>query len=165
MYKIIIGDKTFAIEVKGNSIELDGKQVPLDLVQISSQKYHLLLNYKSYNLELVSQNIESGEVAVKVNNTLVKVLVKTALAELLSKMGLNNNNVAHTKDIGSPMPGLILDVVVNEGDEVSKGDKLLVLEAMKMENIIKSPGSGKIKSIVVKKGDSVDSGQKLIHFE
>jgi len=56
-------------------------------------------------------------------------------------------------------------VVVNEGDEVEQGDKLLVLEAMKMENIIKSPGTGKIKSIVINKGDSVDSGQKLIHFE
>ena len=165
MYKIIIGDKTFAIEVKDNKIELDGKPVPLDLVQISDQKYHLLLNYKSYNLEVVSKNSQSGEVAVKVNNRLVKVIVKTALDELLSKMGLNNNHAAQTKDIGAPMPGLILDVVVNEGDEVTKGDKLLVLEAMKMENIIKSPSSGKIKSVVVKKGDSVDSGQKLIHFE
>ena len=165
MYKIIIGDKTFEIEIKDNEIELNGKPVNLDLIQTGSQKYHLILDFKSYNLELVSQNNKSGEVAVKVNNILVNVVVKTALDELLRKMGLNNNNAGPTKDIGAPMPGLILDVVVNEGDEVVKGDKLLVLEAMKMENIIKSPNSGKIKSIVVKKGDSVESGQKLIHFE
>jgi biotin carboxyl carrier protein len=165
MYKIIIGDKSFGIEIEDNNVAIDGKPVDLDLSQLGPNKYHLLLNYKSYNLEIVSQDSKSGEVVVKVNNRVVKVVVKTALDKLLSKMGLNNNNVAHAKVVGAPMPGLILDVVVNEGDEVVKGDKLLVLEAMKMENIIKSPGSGKIKSIVVNKGDSVDSGQKLIHFE
>jgi len=165
MYKIIIGDKTFGIELKDNMVELDGKPVSLDLSHLGSNRYHLLLNYKSYNLEVVSQNKETGEIAVKVNNNVVKVVVKTALDELLNKMGLNNNSVAHTTHVGAPMPGLILDVVVSEGDEVKKGDKLLVLEAMKMENIIKSPGSGKIKSITISKGDSVDSGQKLIHFE
>jgi biotin carboxyl carrier protein len=165
MYKIIIGDKSFNIGIEDKRVEIDGKAVDLDLSQLGPNKYNLIFNYKSYNLEVVSQDKHSGEVAVKVNNRLIKVVVKTALDKLLSKMGLNNNNVAHTKDIGAPMPGLILDVVVKEGDEVVKGDKLLVLEAMKMENIIKSPGSGKVKSIVVSKGDSVDSGQKLIHFE
>ena len=165
MYKIIIGDKTLGIEINDDKVELDGKPVSLDLSQLGPQKYHLLINYKSYNLEVVSHNKKSGEIAVKVNNRVVKVVVKTALDELLNKMGLSTNNVGLTKDIAAPMPGLILDVVVNEGDEVEKGDKLLVLEAMKMENIIKSPGTGKIKSIVINKGDSVDSGQKLIHFE
>ena len=165
MYKIIIGDKNFGIEINDNKVEIDGKPVEIDLSQLSQNKYHLLLDYKSYNLEVVSNNKKSGEITVKVNNRVVKVEVKTALDELLNKMGFSTNNVGHTKDIAAPMPGLILDVVVNEGDEVEKGDKLLVLEAMKMENIIKSPGSGKIKSIVINKGDSVDSGQKLIHFE
>ena len=165
MYKIIIGDKTLSIEIKDDKVELDGKPVSLDLSKLGPNKYHLILNYQSYNLEIVSHNKNTGEITVKVNNRVVKVEVRTALDELLKKMGFSTNNVGHTKDIAAPMPGLILDVVVNEGDEVEKGDKLLVLEAMKMENIIKSPGSGKIKSIVINKGDSVDSGQKLIHFE
>ena len=165
MYKIIIGDKNFGIEINDNKVEIDGNPVEIDLSQLSSNKYHLLLDYKSYNLEVVSKNNKTGEIKVKVNNRVVKVEVKTPLDELLNKMGFSTNNVGQTKDIAAPMPGLILDVVVNEGDEVEKGDKLLVLEAMKMENIIKSPGSGKIKSIVINKGDSVDSGQKLIHFE
>ena len=165
MHKIIIGDKNFNIEINDNKVELNGKPVNIDLAQLGPHKYHLLLNYKSYNLEVVSQDKKSGEITVKVNNRPVKVVVKTALDELLKKMGINNNNVSQAKFIGAPMPGLILDVIVSEGDEVQKGDKLLVLEAMKMENLIKSPGSGKIKSIVVNKGDSVDSGQKLIHFE
>ena len=165
MYKIIIGDKTLGIEINEDKVEIDGKPVSLDLSKLSLNRYHLLLNHKSYNLEVVTHNKKSGEITVKVNNRVVKVEVKTALDELLNKMGFSTNNVGRTKHIAAPMPGLILDVVVSEGDEVEKGDKLLVLEAMKMENIIKSPGSGKIKSIVINKGDSVDSGQKLIHFE
>jgi biotin carboxyl carrier protein len=165
MYKIIVGDKTFNISLEGHDIKLDNKPVELDLIHLRENRYHLILNYKSYNLEVVSHNPKSGEVAVKVNNQLIKVMVNTALDELLKKMGLNNNSAAITKNISAPMPGLILDIIVAEGDEVKKGDKLLVLEAMKMENIIKSPGNGKIKSIVVAQGDSVDSGQNLIHFE
>lgn len=165
MYKIIIGEKSFDISITGETVELNGKPVEFDLEHLGGDRYHLILDYKSYNLEVVSYDRKAKKAIIKVNNYEVEVVVKTAMDELLTKMGLNNhhNNVA--KDIGAPMPGLILDVVVNEGDEVVKGDKLLVLEAMKMENIIKSPGDGKIKSIVVAKGDSVDSGQKLIHFE
>jgi biotin carboxyl carrier protein len=165
MYKVIAGDKTHHISLKQNEVSIDNKAVDLDLIPLRPNHYHLLLDHKSYNLEVVSINNPKSEVLVKVNNKDVKLVVKTEMDELLSKMGLNNNHSSKAKNIGAPMPGLILDIVVNEGDEVKKGDKLLILEAMKMENIIKAPGDGKIKSIIVSKGESVDSGQKLIHFE
>ncbi len=165
MYKVIIGDKSLSVAINKDNVVLDGKPVAIDLARLDDKRYHLLLEHKSYNLEIISIDRDTGHVAVKVNNKAITVTVKTALDELLQKMGLNNNNAAITTDIGAPMPGLILDVVVQAGDEVKKGDTLLVLEAMKMENIIKSPGNGKIKAIPVKKGDSVDSGQKLILFE
>ena len=62
------------------------------------------------------------------------------------------------------MPGLILDLKVKPGDEVKKGDIVLILEAMKMENIIKSPGDGLVKSVKVKLKDSVEKNQILIQF-
>ena len=62
------------------------------------------------------------------------------------------------------MPGLVLSVLVKEGDEVKKGDNLLVLEAMKMENIIKSPADVTIKSIKIKASDKVEKNQVLIQF-
>ena len=62
------------------------------------------------------------------------------------------------------MPGLVLDIRVVEGDAVKKGDPILVLEAMKMENIIKSPTDGIVKKINVKKGVAVEKSQVLIHF-
>jgi biotin carboxyl carrier protein len=62
------------------------------------------------------------------------------------------------------MPGLVLNVLVAEGDEVKKGESLLVLEAMKMENMIKSPTDGVIKKVSIKQGDKVEKNTLLIHF-
>lgn len=165
MYSIKIGDKSFEILVKGADVEIDGRPINYNIEHLDGDRHHLLIDHKSYNLEVVRLDQKEQTALIKVNNKEVEVSIKTEMDQLLSQMGFNthNNNVA--RDVGAPMPGLILDVVVGEGDEVKKGDKLLVLEAMKMENIIKSPGDGKIKSISVTKGDSVNSGQKLILFE
>jgi biotin carboxyl carrier protein len=62
------------------------------------------------------------------------------------------------------MPGLIIDLKVKVGDKVKTGDALLILEAMKMENILKSPGDGTVKNVTVKKGDSVEKGHILVEF-
>ena len=77
---------------------------------------------------------------------------------------MDNLAAAKVNEIKAPMPGLVLDIRVAEGDEVKKGDSILVLEAMKMENIIKSPTDGIIKKINVKKGIAVEKNQVLIHF-
>jgi len=63
------------------------------------------------------------------------------------------------------MPGLIVDVMVKEGQEISEGTPLLVLSAMKMENIILSQGEGVVKSIEVNKDDTVEKGQLIIEME
>ena len=73
-----------------------------------------------------------------------------------------NNKVS---DLKAPMPGLVLEVSVEGGQQVSKGDGLLILEAMKMENVIKSPTDGVIKSISVNKGETVEKNQLILNFE
>jgi len=87
------------------------------------------------------------------------------LDELLKSMGLESAFVSKISELKAPMPGLVIDVLMKEGDEIKKGDKLVVLEAMKMENILKSPVDGKIKSISILKGQAVDKNQLLISFE
>ena len=165
MYNLKIGNKSFDIIINGDEIKMDGSPLKYDIVHLENDRYHMIINNKSYNLEVVKYDLKTKKAIIKINNEEVEVEVKTEMDKLLAKMGLNNNHTSVAKDVGAPMPGLILDVFVNIGDEVKTGDKLLVLEAMKMENIIKSPGDGRIKSIIISKGESVDSGQKLIHFE
>jgi biotin carboxyl carrier protein len=80
-------------------------------------------------------------------------------------MGLSLGNAQMVNDIKAPMPGLILEVNVKEGDEVKEGDYLLVLEAMKMENALTAPRDAVIKSISVEKGQTVEKNQLLIEME
>ncbi len=72
---------------------------------------------------------------------------------------------SRAKQLLSPMPGLIVDVFFKAGDAVKKGEQLLILEAMKMENIIKAPNDACIKKIHVQKSQSVDKDQLIIEFE
>jgi biotin carboxyl carrier protein len=79
-------------------------------------------------------------------------------------MGMNAAGSGNLKEIKAPMPGLILDLKVAPGDPVKKGDVLLILEAMKMENSIKSPGDGVVKEVKVSLKQSVEKNQVLIQF-
>ena len=80
-------------------------------------------------------------------------------------MGFENSASKHINELKAPMPGLILEVFVITGQQVKENDSLLILEAMKMENIITSPRDGIIKSIFAIKGDAVEKNYLLIEFE
>ncbi len=84
---------------------------------------------------------------------------------MVNRMGLSVAAASKISDIKAPMPGLVLSVQVQEGQEVQHGEPLLVLEAMKMENLIKSPGSGRVKRIHVSNGNTVEKNQLLIERE
>lgn len=85
----------------------------------------------------------------------------------LSKKFINRKpwSPADPGRIISYIPGTILDIHVNEGQVVEKGEDLMILEAMKMQNFVKSPMAGRIKSICVKKGDRVGKGTVLLKIE
>lgn len=68
-------------------------------------------------------------------------------------------------DIKAPMPGIIMEILVDEGYTVRRDDELLILEAMKMENPIRSPEDGVVKTILVKKKDFVDTDQIIMSLE
>jgi biotin carboxyl carrier protein len=72
---------------------------------------------------------------------------------------------ASVSEIKAPMPGLVLNIMVQEGDEVKKGDNLMILEAMKMENSIKSPIDGTVKNLKVATGDKLEKNQVMITFK
>jgi len=99
-----------------------------------------------------------------VNKTIYKIELKDKMDILLEKMGIDMSAVAAVNDLKAPMPGLVLDILVEEGQEIHKGDQLIVLEAMKMENVLKAEGDGIIKSIEVNQGTSVEKNQILINF-
>jgi biotin carboxyl carrier protein len=101
---------------------------------------------------------------LKVNGKVYSVDLRDRFDLLLEKMGMNNGATGKANSIKAPMPGLIINLHVKEGDQVMPGDALLILEAMKMENLIKASAQSVVKSVKVKKGDSVEKNQVLIEF-
>jgi biotin carboxyl carrier protein len=90
--------------------------------------------------------------------------LKDRFDQLLEQMGMSAAATTKVNDIKAPMPGLIVGINVQSGDVVKKGDAVLILEAMKMENLIKAAGEGTIRTVRVNKGDRVEKNQILIEF-
>tara|TARA_R110002049_G_scaffold144968_2_gene307256 strand:- start:85 stop:588 length:504 start_codon:yes stop_codon:yes gene_type:complete len=164
-YQATIDKKSYRVQRDDSNFTIEDKDFPWDISRISDRHFHILLNNVSYNAEVVEIKREEKLVSLKINGQILDVGLKDKFDLLLDKMGLSAVNSQQLSKMKAPMPGLILDIKVAPGDNVAKGDQLLVLEAMKMENVIKSPGEGVVKAIIVKKGDSVEKNQILIEFE
>lgn len=154
----------FEVDLTGKTLMVDGAEVTLDSRNVAEGHSHVIYQHKSYNIELVSTDPAEKTNLVKVNGNLYRVAIADQYDLLLKQLGMDMGQANKVKDIKAPMPGLVLNVVAEIGQEVNKGDNLLVLEAMKMENIIKSPASGTIKNILINKGDKVEKNEILIQF-
>ena len=137
----------------------------LDAVKIADNTYHVLQNNKPYKAELIDSNFNGKKYTIKVNSDSYYVDISNPLDLLIDKLGFTFGSSKQVNSIKAPMPGLILDIHVEEGQEVKENDPLLILEAMKMENVITSPRDGVIKSVNMSKGDAIDKGHLLIEFE
>ena len=157
-YKLTSNDQ-FNFNLTASDVE------QLDVVELNDGQFHLLKNEKSYRAELISLDFESKTVQLKINGNHHLVRIADHYDLLIKKMGLSANVIHKISEIKAPMPGLVLTISVEPGQEVVHGDPLLILEAMKMENVIKSPGEGKVKKIHVAKGKAVDKGELLIELE
>jgi biotin carboxyl carrier protein len=138
----------------------------LDIIESEGKgHFHILQGPKSYRAELVDSNFDQKKCSVKINGNLYLLEFKDPLDVLVKKLGLAAVSDQAVKEVHAPMPGLVLDIQVKAGDTVEKGMPLLILEAMKMENVIKSPGDGVIKSVAVEKGAAVEKSALLVEFE
>ncbi len=154
---VVNGDMEFAISEQdlGN----------LDILRTSPSTFHILKDGKKIPVQLVQNNFQKRSYILKVHNESYEVVLKNDLDKLIGDMGFSMGSSKNVSSIIAPMPGLILELKVKEGEEVKEDDPLLILEAMKMENIITSPRDGIVKNITVKKGDTVDKKQLMISFE
>lgn len=166
MLKAIINDTlNYEISHEKEQIILNGSAFQWDSQKTSENDFHILKDNKSYNAEIVEANYAEKIFKIKVNGTIHTIQLKDKTDLLLEKMGLSSAASAKLNDLKAPMPGLIYDLKVKVGDEVQKGDVLLILVAMKMENAIKAAGNGKVKAIKININDTVEKGQILIEFE
>jgi biotin carboxyl carrier protein len=157
----INGKKEFTVEGKS----LNGEVIDWDLLEIRDNTFHIIKNNSGYRATLISFNADEKTMVLNVNGTDYEISIKDKNDLLLQQLGINSKSSSSVQVIKAPMPGLIISISANVGDEVQKGDVLLILEAMKMENVIKSPRGGKIKKVNVALRQPVEKNQVIIEFE
>lgn len=136
-----------------------------DVVRISERLYHVIWKNRSFNVEVAEGNMAEKTFKLLINGQPYETSVKDQFALLLEGLGMQGTAARKINNLKAPMPGLIQSVAVEPGQEVHKGDTLLVLVAMKMENMIKSTGDGIVKNLKIIPGEIVEKNQVLIEFQ
>ena len=159
--------KEFKVELDktGNAGLLNGDSFEWDVLKVKDNYYSVIKDNKSYNLEVLEVKAVEKSFLIKVDGIKYLFNAKDKYDELLHSLGMDSMASVKVSDLKAPMPGLVLEVSVAVGQEVIKGETLLILEAMKMENVIKSPTDGVIKSIAINKGETVEKNQIILNFE
>lgn len=166
MVQAIINGKTIQIEFSNGNVNIDKEKEILNILSLNNGKnLHLLFNNHSYFIEILGFNKDSKTYSLGFDGKTFEVGIKDRFDQLLHSMGLDSIKSNKVNELKAPMPGLVLGIKTEIGKAVKKGDALLILEAMKMENVIKSPTDGIIKTINIVEKQAVDKNQILITFE
>jgi biotin carboxyl carrier protein len=118
--------------------------------------------------EVITGKIISDEgryLKVELEGETFDVKIKSSLDMLLQNLGIDKPKVQKIKALKAPMPGLVIEINVTEGQTIKENEKVLILEAMKMENILKLPHEAVVKKVCIEKGQAVEKGQTLIELE
>ncbi|MDZ4668733.1 MAG: biotin/lipoyl-containing protein [bacterium] len=165
MLNIQVNNQDFIFDsITGNAM-LNGKPINADVVKLAPNKYHLIIDRQSYTVELLEKTENGKGMHIAVNGVKQIVAIKDKYDNLLHQLGMDKMMSNKNINLKAPMPGLVLRINVAVGDTVKKGDVLLVLEAMKMENAIKADGEGKVKRIAVSTKQAVEKNTLLIEME
>ncbi len=165
MYEVAVNDqKAVSVEFKGEDVWIDGISSGMDIIKINEYSFQVMHKGGSYAVHILDLNPEEKTAILRINGKKATLAISTELDRLLQRMGLENASSSKVNEVKAPMPGLIHSIEVEAGTEVKKGDILLILEAMKMENVIKSPTDGAVAKVHVKQGASVEKGQIMISF-
>jgi acetyl/propionyl-CoA carboxylase alpha subunit len=175
MLKIKVGGKSSGdTATQGESFELTQKDNQWligedifegDIIKLSDSLFHVLWQNRSFTVEIEEANIADKTFKLLINGQPYETSAKDQFDLLLEGLGMQATATKKINNLKAPMPGLIQSVAVTPGQEVEKGDTLLVLVAMKMENIIKSSGSGIVKTVKVIPDEIVEKNQVLIEFQ
>jgi biotin carboxyl carrier protein len=153
-------------------LDVNASQYTFQLIDADN----ITLNDSEVNNQIILDNNKSKEVSVKgvdhelkryqiqIDGRIYQVQISDEVDQQILTMNLKSKKSNQLKELRAPMPGLVRQVNVQVGDQVDAGDSLFILEAMKMENLLKSPVNGKVSDIFVKPGESVEKNQILLSF-
>jgi biotin carboxyl carrier protein len=162
-YATTINSKTYIIEINDDKrVFVDGVEYAVDFESVSGQPvYSLLLDGRSYEA-YVYEDEEVDAWQVLLSGDLYSVEVEDEREKRLRAQAGGVVQASGEFHLKAPMPGLIVDVPVVEGQAVKKGDILVILESMKMQNELKCPADGTVTRVRAKAGESVEHHQVLL---
>lgn len=137
----------------------------LNCISFKPESFSILSEKKKIVGEVLKNKNLKNSYKVEIDGEYFDVSVKSNLDQLMQNLGLNLSVINKLKVIKSPMPGMVIEINVEEGQKVDENQKILVLEAMKMENVLKIPHDAVIKKLLIKKGQAVEKGQILIELD
>ena len=161
----ITGNKSYELESKDDFWFINGSPVEFEIVSKGGGKYVVFHDNKAHEAILVSSSDDKKELVITIEGVNYPLQVKDNLDILIEKMGMSSSKKKSNDLLKAPMPGLILSLEVTVGQTVQTGEKLCVLEAMKMENNLKAEHPVEVAEILVKTGESVEKNQVIMKFK
>jgi len=163
VYDVHVGERVHTVAIDaGGEMTVDGFPCEADIRRIEATGYSVLLNGRSFAFHILPGN---GGYTANVDGSAVAITVETERSRFLRKFTSAAMDATRTTSITAPMPALVVRIEVQPAQEVKEGQGLIVLEAMKMENEIKSPRNGVVKQIHVPQGKAVEKGEILVTLE
>lgn len=167
-YLVTVDGQEYDIEVdyrqRGYKLTVDGTPVEVVRSDLGGSRSQLLVDNRSYEVDVRSDG-RIGERTVFMLGIEIPALIEDYNLAMMRKTAGMSSGPSVDKHLRAPMPGLILEVRVSPGDKVKKGDPLMIIEAMKMENVIKAPADAIIANVTTAKGELVEKNDALIEFE
>ena len=147
-------------------IDIDERTIDsLDVVSNADQQlYHVLFNGKSHRIHVLKIDVPQKTLCIEWNGLKWEIRLRDEIDLLAEKLSRSRHTMQSIAEVKAPMPGVILNCAVTPGDGVRKGDTLFVIEAMKMENIIRAPIDAVVDEVCVQAGDKVDKDAVLLRF-
>ena len=161
VYRALVDDRAFDIAIQDDQLVVDGEAKDYTFEVLRDGYVSMIVDGQSLPVSVEPTGPDTLRVTIDGRRT--EVQVKDERALLLEEFGLDEA-LAGGGEVRAPMPGLVLDVFVQEGDEVEADQGLAVLEAMKMENELRAPARGTVTDVHVAAGDAVDKNQLLIEI-
>jgi biotin carboxyl carrier protein len=140
-------------------------QAPAELRATGPHSFQVVQGGRNFRVHVVSVDAAAQTVVLKVNGKRAEVKLSSEIDRMLQRLGITVKSNAKVSDVRAPMPGQILSILVQVGQQVQKGEPLLILVAMKMENVIKAPTDGTVTKIFVHAGDNVQKGELLVSID
>lgn len=166
MLQATVNEKNeYNVEQTNEEWQVNGAPVQWDIQPLPNGLVSILYNNKSYTAFVESVDRKAKEVKLNIEGNSYSVALKEPIDQLLSSMGMDMRAMQKIEPVKAPMPGMVLKVLVEPGQQINKGDGLLILEAMKMENILKAAAPATVKAIKINEKTAVEKGAVLIELE